>query len=111
MNLKFWQREKHVGDMPKVKPLPKVRELSQAVGQHMVVRLGEDPDVVWSLKMVCRYENDDKQRMRFRVFSPRMARGRGLTVQNYDSLNAYTDLIVCAGIQDKRTGSLTFDPD
>lgn len=110
MKLRFWQRDNDGGNTTETAPLPKVRELPQAVGQQMVVRLGEDPDEVWSLKMAYRYADGDKQRLLFRVFSPSTAKGRAAMIKDYDSLNAYMDLIVCSGIQDKRNGSVNFDP-
>jgi len=84
-----------------------VRELSQAIGQQMVVRLGEDPDWVWSLKMAFLKEADDRHRLRFRIFDP--AASKGLEIKNYDSLDEHPELVLFSGMQDNSTGEIRFD--
>jgi hypothetical protein len=107
MNLKFWQRDKSRSSVDGAKVKSKVGELSQAIGQQIVVRLGEDPDWVWSLKMACFNDTEAKHQLRFRIFDP--AASKGVEIKNFDSLNDHPDLVLFSGLHDKNSGVIQFD--
>jgi hypothetical protein len=107
MNLKFWQWDKSRSNANGAKAKPRVRELPQAIGQQMVVRLGEDPDWVWSLKMAYLNDAEAKHRLHFRIFDP--AASNGVEIKNYDSLNDHPELVLFSGLHDKNTGEIQFD--
>ena len=102
MNWKFWQKRMTDGT-PDEKPrkLPKPKELHSSVGRYLVVELGKDPDWVWSLKSVTRPKEGEKGALELRIFDEAHARLQGVSVQNYESLNAHSDLILFTGWYNK----------
>ena len=81
----------------------KPRDLPQEVGRHLVVKLGHDPDWVWSLKYVRKSKDSSTENVfDIRVFSPEEAVQNHATIGDYDSLSGYPDLILFTGWWDKK---------
>jgi hypothetical protein len=105
MGWKFWEKNRsdenqRVERSPK---LPRVKELPNEVGRHLVVAKGYEPDWVWALRCAVRPIENSKNRLEIRVFSPEAASQRGVAVKNYTSLDDCPDLILFAGWYDKAT--------
>ena len=77
------------------------REIPEPVGRYMVVNMKLDPDWVWTLKSVLRDSEDRKNVYRIRVFDKADAVARGITVNDYGSLDSYADLVVIEGVYDR----------
>jgi len=105
MNWKFWQKNNasDSGAPPAVK-LPKPKELSQQVGIFLITKLKEDPDWVWTLKMVTCPQPDNKYVVSMRIYNPQDALLAGVAVANYHSLDAHADLILFEGSYNKSAG-------
>ncbi len=64
--------------------------------------LGKDPDWVWNLKAAVKpVEGGKKSERLIRVFDPQTARSKGIKVHNYDTLDAYPELIIYEGLFDR----------
>ena len=103
MGWKFWhkQPEQSADTAPQVQKLPKPKEIPYELGRHLVVDGGYDPDWVWNLKSLLLPHPDSKIRFDFRLFSPSQAMDRNISVRDYRSLDAHTDLILFDGWYDK----------
>ena len=100
MGWKFWQKaDDH--SAPKVKKLPKPKDLPQEVGRFMVVDMKLDPDYVWELKCVTRPRDGNKAEFDVRVFDETRAVANGATVRDYNSLDEHPDQILFHGWYDK----------
>jgi hypothetical protein len=77
------------------------KTLPAVVGQCIVVKLGGDPDRVWSLKAVLKPNVKSKNAFDVRVFddSPLLSS----KVKDYNSLNEHPELILYEGWFDKKT--------
>jgi len=102
MKWKFWSKEADAG----VTRLPKPRDLPQPVGQHLVTKMKEDPDTVWSYKAVVMPREGAKSVFFLRVFNPAAADARGVRVADYNSLETAPDLILFQGWYDKESGKV-----
>jgi len=104
MNWKFWQKKTESGaDAVKVVKLPGPRRIPEPVGRHLVVKLGQDPDWVWSLECVVRSRGEGKSTFDIRVFDLSRADEDDVVVKNYNSLDSRPDLILYEGWYDKKT--------
>jgi hypothetical protein len=65
-----------------------------------------DPDFVWTLKCAFRPNSESQTSFDFRVFSEDSSQNKGLTVVNYDSLDADSELIILQGRFDKRSNQI-----
>jgi len=105
MSWKFWEK-KQEGTAPggphEVK-LPGPKRINESVGRFLVVRLQADPDWVWSLKEVERQHPETKTVFDVRVYDERETALKNVTVQNFNTLDAYPDLILYEGWFDKKT--------
>ncbi len=98
---KKWRKQTEENTTPKSK-LKSPGDLPHQVGRHMVVVLGKDPDWVWNLKAAVKpLEEGKKSELLIRVFNPQTAHSKGIKVRNYDTLDAYPELIICEGLFDK----------
>ena len=105
MNWKFWQKEKHNENSSGSKEvrLAKPKELPDRVGMHLVTDLKEDPDWVWNLKCALRPQAEKKNVFEIRIFDPATAHSKGVMIKDFNSLDAYADMILFAGTFDKNT--------
>ena len=69
----------------------------------MVVKLGYDPDWIWSLKIVVIEKENKKDCFDFRVFDTATAHAKGVKVQNYSSLEGHPDMVLFDGWHDKNS--------
>ena len=108
MNWKFWQKEKPSENTSGTKEakLAKPKDLPQRVGMHLVTRLKEDPDWVWSLKAALRPKADEKNTFEVRIFNPADAARKGVVIANFNSLDAYPDMILFLGSFNMKTSSV-----
>ncbi len=106
MGWKFWEKPKGAEAAPGGEKLSKAKDIPDEVGRHLVVKLGKDPDWVWSLKAVTRKRPDTKDAYDVRVFSEAKAEAAGVRVQNYLALDNHPGLILYEGWFDKRTGTV-----
>jgi hypothetical protein len=102
MTWKFWSKEADTG----VTKLPRPRELPQRVGQYMVTKLKEDPDIIWNYKAVVMPREGSKTAFFVRVFNPAAADARGVRVTSYTSLEAAAELILFQGWYDQDSGKV-----
>jgi hypothetical protein len=90
---------------PKLKP---PADLPQPIGQYLVVKLGQDPDWVWDLKVVVKpVEGGKKSTRRFRVYDPVQAAKQWIKVLDYHSLDDYPELILYEGDFDMDTNAVS----
>jgi len=98
--------------MSKIVPAPtdsanrkqdKPRNLPQEVGRHLVVKLGHDPDWVWSLKYVREHKENSTDVFDIRIFSPEEAAQNNAKISDYASLSSDPDLILFTGWYDNKT--------
>ena len=111
MNWKFWQKEKP-NENPsgtKVTKLEKPKDIPQRVGMHLVTKLKEDPDWVWSLKGALRPKADEKNAFEIRIFNPADAARKGVVIANFNSLDPHPDMILFFGSFNKTTGSVQIE--
>jgi hypothetical protein len=108
MGWKLWIKE--AAGAPNKPKLPGPKDLPDAVGRRLVVDMELDPDWAWSLKAVIRIREGEKFVRDLRVFDPVKARGAGISVKNYDSLDAHPDQILFAGWYNKDTGEVHLSP-
>ena len=108
MGWKFWDK-KTSSENRKRSKLSKPQEMPELVGRHLVVELGEDPDWVWRLKTVQRHREDGNGASDIRVFSTASAAVKGVSVENYDSLDEHPDLILFEGWFDKGSRSIAIE--
>jgi hypothetical protein len=106
----FWYKWFHKTDRkesqkPRLKP---PTDLPQSIGRYLVVNLEKDPDWVWSLKAVWRtIEGGKKSARHFRVYDPAQSATQGINIENYNSLDSYSELILYAGDYDKDSLNLS----
>ena len=103
----FGKKEKQPGQ---VKPvvLRKPEDIPYPVGRDLVVVYKQNPDVVWEFKAVTRRKADNPNRYDFRVFSLDDASSAGVRVQNFDTLDEHSQLILYEGWYDKKTNEAHF---
>ena len=97
LNLKFWEKENGTNSAVKVERKFRPKELPQAIGLHLIVRLKEDPDWVWTLKFVIQTRADDKHVVNFRIYDPLGARSEDVKVARFESLDGHPELILYEG--------------
>lgn len=99
---KKWRKQPEENASPKSK-LPSPQDMPHQVGRYMVVELEKDPDWVWNLKAAVKpVEGGKKSERLIRIFDPQTAHSKRIKVHNYDTLDAYPELIICEGRYDKR---------
>ena len=108
MNLKFWKRATSSSPKPAVK-LPRPKELPEHVGRHMVTKMKEDPDWVWSLKSVSRPREGARNMQDIRIFNPHEAIERQVEVKNWATLDDHRELILYFGVFDKDSGTVQIE--
>jgi hypothetical protein len=111
MNWKFWKKGNPEGISTGTKEakLARPKELPDRVGRHLVTRLKEDPDWVWSLKCAMRSKAGEKNVFEIRIFNPATAEREGVSVVNFNSLDEYPELILFFGSFNKNTGGVQLE--
>jgi hypothetical protein len=111
MNWKFWQKEKPSENFSGIKEakLEKPKEIPQRVGMHLVTKLKVDPDWVWGLKAAMRPKAYEKNTIEIRIFNPATAGREGVVISNFNSLDAYPNMILFFGSFNKKTGSVLIE--
>ena len=108
MNLKFWKRN-NTSHPQRKNRLQGPRELSDRVGIHLISRLKEDPDWVWTLKSVSRPRENNQQIHDIRLYDPREAAAGQIKVENYTSLDSHRNLILFSGLVNRDTGMVELE--
>lgn len=111
MQWKFWKKinaKQGAGNASTKMPAPK--QLPQQVGGNLVIKKKLDPDWVWSLRCVVRRYPDRKSQFDFRVFDPVAAKQKGIHVVNFNSLDAYPEMILYRGFYNKYVPEAYFTP-
>jgi hypothetical protein len=105
MSWKFWKKEPVAGEPSQAKgeKLPGPKDIPEPVGRNLVVKLGKDPDWVWSLKGVVRRRPEGKHAYDVRVFDMNNAAAKKVRIKNYTSLDGHPELILFEGWFDKKT--------
>ena len=111
MGWKFWRKQQT--DTPrgdgKSKKLGKPRDLPQAVGRHLVVAKGLDPDWVWALKCVEKPRENDKKTFDVRIFSQASTSQHNVKVIDYESLENHMDKVLFAGWYTRETQNVELE--
>lgn len=96
---KFWQATPKSSGINGVgtDKLQKPQELPDRVGRHLVVKMGLEPDLVWSLRCIYRKKADEPGVFQIRIFESQYLTEMGMRHLNYDSLNNHPDLILYQG--------------
>ncbi|MDY0376098.1 MAG: hypothetical protein RBQ72_10265 [Desulfobacterium sp.] len=96
---KFWQATPNSSGTNGVKTdkLQKPQELPDRIGRHMVVKMGLEPDFVWSLRCVYRKKADEPGVGQIRIFESQCLTDMGVRHLNYDLLNNHPELILYQG--------------
>lgn len=102
MGWKFWQKKTGEGDVPKVKKLPKPKDLPTGVGRFLVVDMKLDPDWVWNLKSVSA-PREDRSSFDIRIFDEAEASAKDVWIKDFATLENHRDLILFEGWYDKNT--------
>jgi hypothetical protein len=104
MMWQFWKKVSTVGEASKAKreKLPGPKDLPFPVGRDLVVKLGKDPDWVWSLRCVARPRPEEKKTYYFRVFDGAEAASNRVKVRDYTSFDDHPELILFEGWFDKK---------
>ena len=85
------------------------KAIPDAVGRFLVVRLKQDPDWVWNLKVVMRPRTGDKDVFDVRVFDERQLGGK-VRVTHFASLDPHPDLVLYEGWFNKKTAEAKLEP-
>jgi hypothetical protein len=106
MNWKFWEKKSSEGVIQKNEKLPKPKEIQSLVGQHLVVKLGQNPDWVWRLRSVSLPRGNSKNLFDVRVFDEHKTGGKKIVVKDYLTLDTHPDMILFEGWYDKDSGAV-----
>jgi len=79
------------------------KSIPDAVGRHLVVSLGKNPDWVWNLKAVMRSKGEDKDSFEIRVFDQSKVSEKGIKVRDYNTFDEHPEMILYEGWFNKRT--------
>jgi hypothetical protein len=111
MNWKFWKKEKGGENSAggKEARIEKPKQMPQRVGMYLVTQLKEDPDWVWNLKCALRQKADEKNVFDIRIYDPVAVYSKGVTVANFNSLDAHPDMILFSGVFNKNTNNVQIE--
>ena len=111
MNWKFWRKDiqSEGADNTGTAKLTKPKDLPDRVGMYLVTQLKEDPDWVWSLKGALRPKPGEKHTFDIKIFDPKQAAQKGLTIMDYNSLEEHPDLVLFVGSFNKNSGLVNID--
>lgn len=103
MNWKFWQKSNKQNPQlnPVVLTAPSV--LPEPVAKYLVVTLKQEAEWVWGLKAVERSRPQEKRVYDVRVFDQAQIHKRNIDIRNYNSLDAYPELIAFEGWYNRKT--------
>jgi hypothetical protein len=87
----FWKKKSGVESLPEPEDIPEI------VGRDLVIDLKQDPDWVWSPKVVLLPHPENKHRFGVRVFDREKLDQNDIKIKNYYSLEDYPDLILFSG--------------
>jgi len=95
--LKRQKKDKEKSDrgLPTPDPIP------DPVGTYLVTELKMDPDYVWKLKATIRPWPGNKKVCHFRIYDERVIEKKGKKVEDYFSLDAFSDQILFQGVLDR----------
>ena len=97
-NIMFWSRKS--GDNQE-KKLPSPKDIPQILGQHLVVKMGKNPDWVWALKAALKPRGEKKNAFDVRVFDQKKADEKKIKIKDYHSFAEHPELILFEGWFDK----------
>ena len=103
MGWKFWHNSDKQSSQPKAVILPAPGYLPEPVAKHLVVTMRQEAEWIWSLRAVERPRPQEKKINDVRVFDNARAKMRQLDVKDYNSLDAYPELIAFEGWYNKKT--------
>jgi len=103
MDWKFWQKSDKQNSRPKVVILAAPGFLPEPVAKYLVVTVKQEAEWIWSLKAVERSRSEEKKVFDVRVFDKAQVNMKNVHVRDYNSLNAYPELIAFEGWYNKKT--------
>lgn len=105
MSWKFWQKKQEgtVPAGPEAVKRPGPKRIHESVGRFLVVKLQADPDWVWSLKQVERQHPEAKTVFDVRIYDERQTASKNVMIKDYNTLDAYPDLVLFEGWFDKKS--------
>lgn len=111
MNWKFWQKEQTTKEPSHTKKIksPRPKDIPDRVGRYLVTQLKENPDWVWNLKAALRPKGEEKDVFEIRIFDPEQAAGKGISINSFDTLEKYPEMILFAGWYKKNSDSLKIE--
>ena len=111
MNWKFWKKDTQGerGANTGEPRLSKPKELPDRVGMYLVTQLKEDPDWVWSLKGALRPKSGEKHTFEIKIFDPKTAIQKGITIANFNSLDEHPEMVLFLGWINKNNGVVKID--
>ena len=107
MKFKFWQRPEAASKAPRT---TKPREIPDAIGRYLVVKLNHEPDWAWRLMFVSRQRPEADAVSDILIFDPQQANNQGVHVTDYASLERQSALILFEGWFDKGRGTFEIRP-
>lgn len=96
MNWLFWQSRSNSGTNTF-----RLKEIPEPVGRYLVVKLGKDPDWVWTLKGVVQPREGRRGCFDVRVLDAAQALQKKAIISGYSSLDEHPDLILFEGWFDR----------
>ena len=102
MAWKFWNTKR-------IEKKFRPKELPQAIGQYLIVKLNNDPDWVGGLRAVLRQSSESISTYNIRIFEKKQATLEGAVVKDYRSLDHYPELIFYEGRYNEVTGKFLIE--
>jgi len=107
MKWKFWEKKAENEEVQaQAVKLSGPKNIPEAVGRYLVVKLGKDPDWVWKLKAVVRQRPEGKNAFDVRVYDANQVAAKNVNIKNFISLDTSPDLILFEGWYDKKTNQV-----
>jgi hypothetical protein len=94
----FWNKKSDGNNGEK---LSGPKDIPQILGQHLVVKMGKNPDWVWALKATLKQRGEKKNAFDVRVFEQRKADEKKIKIKDYNSFAEHPELILFEGWFDK----------
>ena len=103
MKWNFWHKSDDQKQPAKTETLPSPVVIPEPVAKYMVVTLKMAGEQVWWLKAVERPHAGRKKFYDVRVFDPNEVSTKKVHVKDFNSLNAFPDLILFEGCYNRKT--------
>lgn len=84
------------------------KAIPDAVGRFLVVKMKQNPDWVWNLKVVMRHRPEGKDVFDVRVFDERQIGGK-VKVADFASLDTHPEFILYEGWFNRKTAEAKLD--